>query len=276
VSWDELGPGCYRRRYASFDLNVGVVAGGAGTLLIDSRASGGEADELRADLRALGTDEPRWVVNTHGHFDHCLGNARFRGSELWGHASVPGAMAGFNRETIAAWYPEWGAIAEDPLEVVPPSHLVTAPEVLDLGDRLVEVAYLGPGHTEGDLVVCVPDAGVVFAGDLVERGSPPRFGPDCYPMSWPDTADGLLVRVPAGARVVPGHGDVLDRAAVERQAAEIRQVAAEIRALYDAGVPLADAIEQGTWPYPRERLAAAVRRGFWQLDAPSGLFNRIG
>lgn len=277
VTWDEVGPGCYRRRYERFDLNIGVVVGELGALLIDTRASGAEADELREHLQALGVEAPRWVLNTHGHFDHCLGNARFRGAALWGHASLPAVLAVLDRADIAASHPEWDeASSTEPLEVLPPDHLVTEPTVLDLGGRLIEIAYLGRGHTEGDLVVCVPDAGVVFAGDLVEEGAPPSYGPDCFPMSWPDTVDGLLARVPPGTAVVPGHGEVLDRASVQQQATEIRAVADEIRALYDAGRTAEDALAAGAWPYPRQTLAEAVRRGFWQLDTPSGLFERVG
>lgn len=276
VTWDEVGPGCYRRRYESFDVNVGVVVGEQGALLIDTRASRAEADVLRGELRTLGIEAPRWVVNTHGHFDHCLGNDRFRGAELWGHASLPAAMAALDRADIAARHPEWDvATTGEPLAILPPDHLVGEPTVLDLGARMVEVAYLGRGHTEGDLMVCVPDAGVVFAGDLVEESAPPSFGPDCYPVDWPGTVDGLLARVPAGTAVVPGHGGVMDRASVERQAAELRQVAAEIRRLYAAGGPAHTALDAGDWPYPRARLGDAVRRGFWQLDSPSGLFERV-
>jgi len=88
---------------------------------------------------------------------------------------------------------------------------------LDLGGRVVELRHLGPGHTPGDVVVRVPDAGVLFAGDLVEQGAPPAVGPDADVASWV----GVLGRLGTADVVVPGHGDPVDRAFVEAQRAEL-------------------------------------------------------
>ncbi len=65
---------------------------------------------------------------------------------------------------------------------------------LDVGGRRIELRWLGRGHTDDDIVVRVPDAGVLFAGDLLENGATPYFG-DGFPLDWPATADG-----PPGAR----------------------------------------------------------------------------
>src|SRR4030042_1829872 len=70
------------------------------------------------------------------------------------------------------------------------------------------------GHTTNDIVVVVPDAGVLFAGDLIEESSPPYFQ-DSYPLEWPDTVVALLEM--AQGPVVPGHGAVVDRAFVAAQ-----------------------------------------------------------
>ena len=51
---------------------------------------------------------------------------------------------------------------------------------LDLGGREVRLAYLGRGHTDNDIVISIPDADVLCAGDLLENGAPPYFG-DGYP-----------------------------------------------------------------------------------------------
>ncbi len=269
MSWDEVGDRCYRRRYESLDLNVGVVLGAAGALLIDTRSGCREAAELRADLRALGVTEPRWVVNTHGHYDHCFGNARFRAAELWGQRGLPPYLDRYvarMRAELAAQGPDWAAEMAG-LEIVPPDHLVADRAELDLGDRVVELRFLGRGHTDHDLVVLVPDASVVYAGDLVEESAPPAYGDDSYPLDWPATDAALLALVGADATVVPGHGDVVGRDFVVTQHARLRAVAEQIRGLHAAGVPLADALAAGDWSYPPEALRHAVARGYAQLDA---------
>jgi glyoxylase-like metal-dependent hydrolase (beta-lactamase superfamily II) len=87
--FDQLADGVFRRRYASLDLNIGVVIGDEGVLIVDTRASHVEADELRSDLRALTAKPVLWVIDTHWHWDHTFGNARFPGAEIWGPSSVP-------------------------------------------------------------------------------------------------------------------------------------------------------------------------------------------
>ncbi|MGH3490185.1 MAG: MBL fold metallo-hydrolase, partial [Actinopolymorphaceae bacterium] len=180
--WTEVGPGCFARRYPSYDLTIGVVVGADGILVVDTRASLGEADELGADLRRLSPAPVRWVVDTHWHFDHCFGNARFTEAVIYGHESVPAmleARADDVRTELSARSAEW-AQEMAALEVVPPGRTFASVAMIDLGDRVVELVHPGRGHTEGDVVVRVPDADVVYAGDLVEESGPPSYGDDSY------------------------------------------------------------------------------------------------
>ena len=77
--FDELADGVFRRHYESLDLNVGVVLGDEGSLIADTRASHVEADELLDELRRLTSLPVLWVIDTHWHWDHTFGNARFPG-----------------------------------------------------------------------------------------------------------------------------------------------------------------------------------------------------
>jgi len=104
------------RRYQPWDVNVGAVIGSAGVLVIDTRADEEQGAALRSHLAALDPRPPRWVVNTHAHFDHVGGNGCFPEAEV-----------------IAA-----------------------ADATIHLGDRIVEVRHLGRGHTGEDVVVVVP------------------------------------------------------------------------------------------------------------------------
>ena len=67
------------------------------------------------------------------------------------------------------------------VEISPPDQVFDDAVTLDVGNRSVVLAYHGLGHTDGDVVVAVPGAGVLFAGDLVEEGAPPQFH-DGYPL----------------------------------------------------------------------------------------------
>jgi hypothetical protein len=93
----------------------------------------------------------------------------------------------------------------------------------------------------------------------------PGFGEDCFPLDWPLSLDVVLALTTPESVVVPGHGAPVNRDFVEEQRDMIGVVAETIRDLAARGVPLEQALEVGEWPYPREKLAAAVRRGYEQL-----------
>jgi glyoxylase-like metal-dependent hydrolase (beta-lactamase superfamily II) len=264
-------------RYEWYDVNCTLVGGDAGLVLVDTHASARAARGVVGDVRTLGIGAVTLVVNTHEHFDHTFGNGAVRtayGADLPIHAHETAAErtapAG---ERIKE---RFAAEADDPhrdevleTELVAAGETFSSARVLDLGDRMVELVHPGRGHTGGDLVVRVPDADVLLAGDLVEesvvRQQVPGFGPDCYPLEWPLSLDVVLGLTTAATVVVPGHGAPVDRDFVEQQRNDIGVVAETIRDLAGRGVPVDDALGAGEWPFPREELADAVRRGYEQL-----------
>jgi len=265
--WTEVGDRCFARRYASFDVTIGAVVGSEGLLCIDTRACLTEADELRADLRSLSSQPIRWVVNTHWHYDHCFGNARFGEAVIYGHESVPDMLAdrvGAVRQELSALGPEWARAMQD-LVVSPPTATFASVAAIDLGDRLVELVHPGRAHTNGDVVVRVGDADVLYAGDLVEQSGPPSYGDDSYPLDWPAALDVVAGLVTAQTTVVPGHGDAVDHAFLAEQRHEISAVAQNIRQLVEQGVPQEQAWSAAEWPWSQEVLAEAIRRGYEQL-----------
>jgi glyoxylase-like metal-dependent hydrolase (beta-lactamase superfamily II) len=110
-------------------------------------------------------------------------------------------------------------------------------------------------------VVIVPDADVVFAGDLVEEGAPPGFG-DSYPFQWP-TVDRMLASN-AGGVVVPGHGASVDAAFVLAQAEELAEVARIASDRNAAGMTPEQAAAAGG-PYPERTLIDAFTRAWEQV-----------
>jgi glyoxylase-like metal-dependent hydrolase (beta-lactamase superfamily II) len=264
--WTEVGDRVFVRRYAFYDQNIGAILGDDGVLIVDTRISHRQADEILQDLRELTPLPVRAVVNTHGHNDHAFGNHRFRPAPIWGHERC----ARMVRETGAAQIRKVSAaipaLAEDLAEVVldPPDKTfdgdAATVDGFDAGGRPIEMRYLGRGHTDNDVVVIVPDANVLFAGDLVENGAPPYFG-DGYPLDWPATVE-HLVELASGA-VVPGHGDVGDQAFVVRSMVEIRTIA-ELATLVHAGtLDLNEAILRT--PYPADAAREPLERALVQL-----------
>ncbi len=146
-----------------------------------------------------------------------------------------------------------------------PDDTFSSTRVLDLGDRVVELVHPGRGHTAGDLIALVPDVDVVLAGDLVEESAPPALGPDSWPMEWPLSLDLVLTLLTPASVVVPGHGAPVDRGFVERQRDDLGVVAETIRDLAGRGVALDDALDATEWPWQKDRLVDAVRRGYEQL-----------
>jgi glyoxylase-like metal-dependent hydrolase (beta-lactamase superfamily II) len=259
-------------RYDWFDVNVTLIGGDRGLLAVDTHASARAARAVIEDVRRLGVGEVVGVVNTHEHFDHTFGNAEFRTA----YGAIPiHAHETAAEQTVAAGDRIKELYAADPddphrdevLEtaVVPADHPFSSAVALDLGDRWVELVHPGRGHTAGDLVVRVPDADLLLAGDLVEESGPPGLGDDSYPLEWPLSLDILLGLTTAESVVVPGHGAPVDRDFVEEQRNTIGIVAETIRDLATRGVPVTQALEAGEWPYPREQLVSAVRRGYEHL-----------
>jgi glyoxylase-like metal-dependent hydrolase (beta-lactamase superfamily II) len=268
----EVGERVWVARHEWWDLNIAVIAGHRGLLVIDTHASEVAAREVIEGVRRLGAGHVVGIVNTHEHFDHTFGNAVFRDVDpaLPIHAHEVAAertvRAGERIQAEYARHPEDVRAAEVmETRIVPADRVFSRSRTIDLGDREVELAFHGRGHTGGDAVAHVPDADVLVVGDLVEESAPPAYGPDSFPLDWPSTVASMEASLTDHTVVVPGHGAVVDRDFVRRQARDLTRVATTIRAQHAAGVPLEVALESTEWPWDPDVLRHAVRRGYEQI-----------
>ncbi|GAA1968487.1 MBL fold metallo-hydrolase [Nocardioides panacihumi] len=274
TGFQEIADRVWLARYEWWDVNVTLIGGSAGLVVVDTHASAAAARQVVEDVRRLGVGGVTRIVNTHEHFDHTFGNAELRAA--YGvvpiHATEVAAV-----NTIASGErakARYGADPSDPraaeiiaTEIVPADTTFASVAAIDLGDRLVELAHPGRGHTAGDLVVRVPDADVVLAGDLLEESGPPVYGEDSYPLEWALTIDVVLGMLTTSSVVVPGHGLPVDRSWVEQQRNDLAWVTSNIRELAGRGVPVQEAAGATEWPWPTDdwRFDGAIARGYSQL-----------
>ena len=149
-----------------------------------------------------------------------------------------------------------GPFTFDGIEHVAPTTTFDGELDLKVGDRIVRLHELGPAHTRGDVVVHVPDADVLFTGDLVFHGGHPIVwaGPVAH---WIEACDRMLAL--GATTVVPGHGPLSDRACIEDQRGYLEWLVTEGTPRLEGGMaPLDAARDMAGGPYDgwgeRERL----------------------
>jgi cyclase len=192
--------------------NAGFVIGDDGVAVIDTFEHEAAAMALLAEIRKLTPLPIKFVVNTHYHLDHVAGNRIFKeaGATIIAQRNVGTWIHTENLKFFGKNIkPEQKAEVEG---FVVPDVLYETGLDLRLGSRRVEVRFY-PGHTGGDSVVHIPDAGVTFCGDLFWRKTLPNLI-DATTSAWTSTLSTLAA---AGEKetFVPGHGDVGDEADVQ-------------------------------------------------------------
>lgn len=217
----QVTPRVWVWRYPVLDVNISLVVGDDRALLVDTLSGPSQGRELVAAVRAV-TALPVTVVNSHGHFDHCFGNAVVAGElgveELWAAPGVAESLSGDNGERIAEIVAEYGHLdpvmaAELPGAVLlAPNRVIDDVVSFDLGGVEARAWPVGHAHSTADVVVAAD--GVVICGDIVEEGAPPQTG-DGDLRGWVAALGRLLPEMTGP--VIPGHGAVVDAAFVAAQ-----------------------------------------------------------
>ena len=267
-AWEPVADGVFRLVAQPASVNIGLVVGSDAALLIDTGSSPDQGRQLRAAVERV-TDKPlAAAVVTHDHFDHAFGLAGLAGVRTVGHESLA--------ETLREHWAANGAreLGFDPEDLALPETLIGVADAVELGGtRVAEIAHLGLGHSRGDLIVNIADPaadgfpGVIFAGDLIESAGAPFFGPDTSVDEWSWTLDRLYNLARPGVVIVPGHGDPVDRDFVREQRDAVDAVRMEFGRLVGEGVPEAEALAQGDWPFPAKHIAAVVPAAYAEIRA---------
>ena len=260
--FEQLRPGIWRAVAQPAGVNIGLIVGSAGALVVDTGSSPAQGAEIRAAAEAAADGVPLLgAVVTHSHFDHYYGLAAFDDLAGYGHESL---IAALDADQVADEVADLGFARG---ELRPPNRPLALARMVDLGGRHVEIVHFGRGHTAGDLVVIVPDADVIFTGDLLEQSAPPAMGADCFLKEWPTALDGVLGLVSEHTLLVPGHGAPVDRVFAFTQRAEISAVYGQVEYLIGRGTRAEDALTAGDWPFDDATIAAVLPIAYAQLAA---------
>jgi glyoxylase-like metal-dependent hydrolase (beta-lactamase superfamily II) len=217
---EELADGVYAYT-AEGDPNVGCVIGTDAVLAIEARATPVMAQRWIDVVRTL-TDKPFGdLVLTHYHAVRVLGAAAFSARRI---ITTRQTAELIEERGEQDWASEHGRMPRlfEGAESIPgltrPTETFEGSMSLDLGNRQVELHFLGRGHTSGDLVVWLPEERVCFAGDLVEAQAAPYMG-DAHIGDWRGATLDRVARLNA-EHMVGGRGPVVRGAAAVAQAIE--------------------------------------------------------
>ncbi len=190
----------------NFGANAGIIIGRDGIVVVDTLISAKEAKRFIKDIRAVSDKPVKYVVNTHDHLDHVLGNSEFAklGATIVAQSDTKAAMVK-NGPGLLQRAKYFGLSDEAMIGtiVVVPSLTFSDAMEIDLGDRKIELIHAGPSHTAGSIIIYVPDSKVVFAGDILWTNYHPNMR-DGDIQGWVKALD-LIVSMDVMS-IVPGHG----------------------------------------------------------------------
>ncbi len=164
----------------------------------------------------------------------------------------------------------FGTFQFDGIELVAPTRTFSGELELSIGGRPVRLVDVGPAHTAGDTIVHIPDAGVVFTGDILFHGGHPIVW--ARPVTNSITACDRLLALEGIEVVAPAHGPVTDTGAVDNLRGYFEHLMAEAGACFEAGMTPLEAtrrIDLGPYHHLREpeRLVANVNALYHDLGA---------
>jgi glyoxylase-like metal-dependent hydrolase (beta-lactamase superfamily II) len=216
--------------------NIGVSAGADGVILVDDQYAP-LTDKIKAALAALNPGPIRFVLNTHWHFDHTGGNENFgkAGIVIVAHENVRRRMSAEQFMTTFAQ-----SIKASPAGALPVVTFTDAVTFYYNGDSISAI-HVAPAHTDGDVIVWFRHANVVHMGDTFFNGRYPLVdlasgGASAGLIA---AADRVLAMADANTKIIPGHGPLGDRVALEAYRTMLVTVRARIKQAVAAGQTLA-------------------------------------
>lgn len=208
ITFKEIGRDLYAFT-AQGDPNSGIIIGDDGVIVIDAQATPVMAQQVIERVRKV-TDKPiKYVVLSHYHAVRVLGASAYGAEQIIASDACRSMIAERGQED---WDSEFGRFprlfraAESVPGLTWPTLTFRDRMTLYLGKRRVDIMHVGRAHTAGDIVAYVPDANVMFTGDIVEYKSACYCG-DAHFNDWGGTLANIAAFEPDA--LVPGRGDAL-------------------------------------------------------------------
>lgn len=215
ISFDEIGRDLYAFT-AEGDPNSGVIIGDESVMIIEAQATPRLAEQVIERVRSV-TDKPiTHLVLTHYHAVRVLGASAYGAQNIIMSEAARGMVAERGQEDWDSEFERFPRLFQGH-ESIPgltwPTMTFNGKMSVFLGERRVDLMQVGRAHTAGDIVAYVPDANVMFTGDIVEYHSACYCG-DGHFEEWPETLDNI--RAFDLEAIAPGRGAALQgRDAVE-------------------------------------------------------------
>lgn len=277
---NELSPGVYFHQgqhlgtndHGRDDIaNIGFIMGEDCIAVLDTGGSVTIGRAFREAIRAISDLPICYVINTHIHFDHILGNAAFReeGASFVGHAGLAAEMAQSQAFFLSEFADELGTNV-GPESLIAPDIGVAETLQLDLGNRRLTLTAHSPAHSYTDLSIYDEQSGTLWLADLLFVDRLPTL--DGSLKGWLATLEQLPLAT--ARRVVPGHGAVplSGTAALTAQQRYLELLLRETRQALDRGMFMEEAIEtigqqeQGRWLLYDQTHKRNVIKAFRELE----------
>lgn len=256
ASIEEIAPGVYLSAGALQDwgpanrghvANLGFIVGERCVAVIDTGGTRANGEALAAAVRRTTPLPVCYVINTHAHPDHVLGNEAFVAAnagdrpQFVGHRRLPAALAARGPFYLNALQRDF-APADAQARIVPPTLLVESVLELDLGGRRLSLRAWPTAHTDADLSVLDDATGTLWLGDLLFAGHTPVL--DGQLKGWLAAMDEL--RGWRVATVVPGHGAPSSAwpSALNAQRRYLERLRDDVRRAIADGLTLREAVDR--------------------------------
>jgi len=201
-------PGMASAANEGYNSNAGFVVTDEGVVVIDALGSPALGEAFLAAIQKVTTKPVKRVIVTHYHADHFYGLPAFRkaGADIWAHFEAREHLlngeAELRRQQRARDLFPW---VTDEMPLVQADRWLEGDASFTLGGKRFEIQHFGPAHSPEDLVIVVPDEGVVFIGDILFTGRVPYVG-EADSKAWLARIERLIALKPR--LMVTGHGEV--------------------------------------------------------------------
>ncbi len=210
--------------------NTGVVIGKTEVIAIDAKMTEDSAQQMLAEIAKVTPHPVSRIILTHSDGDHVNGLVGFpKGLPIIAHENARKDM------DEAAQEPDQGA-----LRAYLPTETVTGNRDLNLDGLRVQLLYFGPAHTDGDLVVFLPDQRVAFVGDLLFLSREPLIHAhkNGSSIGLVKTLNGLLAL--DADTYASGHNPPCTKDDIRKLLTSIEERQAKVKAMVDQGKTLAE------------------------------------